>query len=123
MSNYYVVSSGSYSDYSITFIFKAPKELTQTQIKQYYLEGVKQSSDFEDKQNEKLAKILKLDKVNSTNYFNDRKLSAGLSFQEWEKLLKDGGVEQNPHDWLVKILTKNGCEIISYEEFNMDDWD
>lgn len=127
MDNYYVISCGSYSDYEISFIFKSPNVITEEQLKTYYLESIKRSSDFDDKQTEKIAKFLNDGSIKSTNYYNRFSVFSGekptISFKDWQKLCNDVGVEENPHNWLERILTENGCEIISFNEFNTGDWD
>ena len=135
--NYYVISSGSYSDYDISFIVSSPKVITAQQFDKYHLESIKRSSDFDDTQVEKLRKHLErveidLSKdIRSTNYYNvfygemfhGENRPIEISFENWGKLCNHAGVEENPDDWFEKVLKENGCEIIEYEEFNTDDWD
>ena len=125
--NYYVVSSGSYSDYGINFIVSSPNVITDKQFKEYHLESIRRSAAFDDRQNAKLAKLLNDNTIKSTNYYNIFPISSDkkptISFEDWQRLCKDAGVEDNSYGWFEQVLKEQGCEIIEYEEFNTDDWD
>jgi len=128
MKNIYIVSSVSYSDYGICFLLESPNVITGEQFKKYYIESIKRSAEFYDMQLEKLRKHLDNKEITSTNYFSvfpvltQKQEKPELSFKEWNQLCKDAGVEDNPNDWLEKILTENGCKVLDYEEFNTDEW-
>ncbi len=49
MNNIYVISSGSYSDYGISFIVSSPIVITEKQFKEYHLESIKRSADFDER--------------------------------------------------------------------------
>ncbi len=129
--SYYVISSGSYSDYNISFIISSPNVITEEDFKKYHLQSIKRSLNFEDTQIEKIRKHIERVEIDfpkdikSLNYYNvfRKNNPIEISYENWRQLLKDAGVEDNPRNWFEQILTEHGCEVIEYEEFNTDDWD
>jgi len=125
MNYYYVISSGSYSDYGISYIVQSEREISNEQFREYYLESIRRSSEFDDKQLAKLRKFLNRDDLKSTNYYtvfwDNQKVE--VSFENWQQFCKEAGVEDNPYTWLEQVLTENGIKSLAYEEYNTDDWD
>jgi hypothetical protein len=123
----YVISSGSYSDYGISYIVQSEKEISDEKFREYYLESIKRSSDFEDEQLNKLRKYMNDAAIESTSWFNGRNILKGkdwkVEFDKWEELCKEAGIVRNPRNWYEEILKENGVLILDYKDFNTDDWD
>jgi len=125
----YVISRGSYSDYSIEYIVQSEKEISDEQFREYYLESIKRSTEFNDKQVAKLKDFLKRDDLLSTNYFTafprgaNKGGSVEVSYEKWEQFCREAGVETNPGNWLEQVLIEDGITVLDYEEYNIDDWD
>jgi hypothetical protein len=120
----YVISSGSYSDYNISYVIQSDTDIPQARFRTYYLESIKRSADFEELQLGKLRKFLNNPQLKSTNYFTlygyDK---VKVSYGNWMEFCKEAGMAENPHNWLETILKENGIIVLDYEEYNTDDWD
>ena len=114
----YLISSGSYSDYSVCFLAKCKRKVDEGEFRTFWLEAIKQKTDYVD---EKLGEVAKILGVPKESWMWDY---AGIvGYEKFHEALGKVGYESlGEQGFFEKILIEQGFSILPFEEYNTDDF-
>ena len=118
MQKIYLISSGSYSDYGICFLAETRKVVSEDEFRVYWLEAVKRKTEYVDNKLEAVAKCLGVaQQLNMYGYYQL------VESDSVAKAMREVGYEHKGEvDFFEEILTEQGFSILSFEEYNVDDF-
>lgn len=118
MNNLYLITQGEYSDYGVCFLAESSRMVSENEFREYWLEAVRRKTEYVDDKLEAVAKYL--DVAKEAEMWNYGQLVGNDSV---DKAMKAVGYEWKMEvDFFEEILAKQGFSILSFKEYNIDDF-
>ena len=118
MTNIYLISSGSYSDYAVNFLMESTKVVSGDEFRKHWLEAVKRKTEYVDNKLERAAKYLGV--ARQSDIWSFREI---VGADTWKKALdKIDYYYKSESEFLEEIFVEHGFTILSFEEYNIDDF-